>query len=391
MTSGIVTGDSGKTPKIGHVQTEWPVTLLRNRRSRSIGMSGHVGAEYTTCWSLQLPQQYLLDLQHELASAAISPDGKTIAVGFANGTLQLWNIVTNPPQTARSELPLEGTSPEKHVFPLAKTFKLRQEIKKAHTAKLKRLTFNPQGTQLASAGFDNIAKLWKINLKGKLVLDKTFDDHVDFIHDVSFSPDGSQLATASYDGKIGLFSVTEDKKTLFDAHQGRIASVSFNSDGTQILTSGIYDFKLKRWNLNTQPPSLIPPVHHAQDKLLWSSLSPDGKWIASVGRGQSKLTLTSINNPNKSQQLPGHEQTIYKALFSPDSRQLATVSWDMTVRLWDLDTQNELFLLRLPTTFDEAPVWDFDFRCTPTRCWIVVPLTNGKLTIYNLGTIDYEK
>ena len=46
-----MTGDSGKTPKIGHVQSEWPVTLLRNRRSHSIGMSGHVGAEYALLYS----------------------------------------------------------------------------------------------------------------------------------------------------------------------------------------------------------------------------------------------------------------------------------------------------------------------------------------------------
>ena len=44
--SGIVTSDSGKIPKIGHDETEWPVTFLRNRRSRSNGMCGHVAAEY---------------------------------------------------------------------------------------------------------------------------------------------------------------------------------------------------------------------------------------------------------------------------------------------------------------------------------------------------------
>lgn len=82
---------------------------------------------------------------------------------------------------------------------------------------------------------------------------------------------------------------------------------------------------------------------------------------------------------------------MYKAIFSPDSRQLATVSSDMTVRLWDLDTQSELFRLRLPAEFTTSvPLWDFDFRCTPTGCWIAVPLTSGKLALYNLGKVDYE-
>ena len=46
--SGNVTANSGQKPEIGHVRTESPVTLPRNGRSRSGGMSGHVGPEYAT-------------------------------------------------------------------------------------------------------------------------------------------------------------------------------------------------------------------------------------------------------------------------------------------------------------------------------------------------------
>src|SRR5271167_2035497 len=35
-------------PKIGHLQSEWAVTFGRNDRSRSIGISGHIGPEYAT-------------------------------------------------------------------------------------------------------------------------------------------------------------------------------------------------------------------------------------------------------------------------------------------------------------------------------------------------------
>ena len=35
--------------------------------------------------------------------------------------------------------------------------------------------------------------------------------------------------------------------------------------------------------------------------------------------------------------LLGHQQTVYRAVFSPDGGQLATVSRDATVRLWDLE------------------------------------------------------
>ncbi len=78
-----------------------------------------------------------------------------------------------------------------------------------------------------------------------------------------------------------------------------------------------------------------------------------------------------------------------RAIFSPDNQQLATVSADATLRLWDLDAGEALFTLRLPTTNRDSPVpiWDFDFRCTPTGCWIAVPLTRGKLALYDFGQI----
>ena len=44
--SGIVTADSGNPAKIGHDETESPVTFPRNGRSRSNGMAGHDGPEY---------------------------------------------------------------------------------------------------------------------------------------------------------------------------------------------------------------------------------------------------------------------------------------------------------------------------------------------------------
>lgn len=86
----------------------------------------------------------------------------------------------------------------------------------------------------------------------------------------------------------------------------------------------------------------------------------------------------------------GHEQSVFRAIFSPDSSQLATVSSDATVKLWEVKTGKELFTLRLPTNSGyPTPLWDFDFRCVPQgECWIAVPLTRGKLVVYGLGGMN---
>lgn len=98
--------------------------------------------------------------------------------------------------------------------------------------------------------------------------------------------------------------------------------------------------------------------------------------------------------------LIGHEQAVFRAHFTPDGAQLATVSADMTLRLWDLGepaaaadapaaapTGQPLFALRLPTGFkNPSPLWDFDLRCTADRahCWAAVPLTIGRVALYRL-------
>src|SRR5262249_33549063 len=127
-------------------------------------------------------------------------------------------------------------------------------------------------------------------------------------------------------------------------------------------------------------------VAKAQDALLWATLHPNSRQLAAVGREQVVTLYDLGHEPAKPRRLVGHESTVYRAIYSPDGCQLATVSADMTVRLWDLETDKELFALRLPTErISSTPLWDFDFRCTDQgECWIAVPLTMGRLALYRL-------
>ena len=97
------------------------------------------------------------------------------------------------------------------------------------------------------------------------------------------------------------------------------------------------------------------------------------------------VRVYSTDAQNLLAELPGHEQTVYRVAFCPNGQQFFTVSADMTVRLWDLKSNQNLFTLTLPASGKKYTLYHFDFRCTPNGCWIAVPLTDGKLALYDLG------
>ncbi len=315
-------------------------------------------------WDMSLPQQQIVDLSTEPASVAIAPDGSSIAVGFSNGALRLYPL---PPQS-KSDLLWEQPT--------------------AHNDGVTHLVFSSDSTLLASASADETAKLWQVN-GGKL--QQILNGHTEDISAVAFSSDNHTIATASYDGQIGLFTVGTEQKTFYNkAHEGEeINAVSFNKDGTQLLSTSDHGVRLWDFSSNTLTLTLSEEYPKTKDFLIWSTLSPDDNQIASVGRDQI-VHIYSTQFKNTLYYLSGHESTIYRVIYSPDGKQVATISADASLRLWDLHNKgSELFTLRLPTK-EGGTQWDFDFRCILTDCWIAVPLIPNKLMLYRLGNI-YEK
>ena len=77
-----------------------------------------------------------------------------------------------------------------------------------HAGLVLRLTFNPDGSRLASAGFDRLAKIWDVNTGNELF---GLYGNTSNVFGVSFSPDGRYLATAGADGNIRTYALQMDE------------------------------------------------------------------------------------------------------------------------------------------------------------------------------------
>jgi WD40 repeat protein len=361
----LIAGGFDHTLRIWDTDSAATLRLLQGHTAAVNGIAVRDTRLYTASsdgtvrrWDLSLPHQRLLDVPGEPASTAVSPDGRLLAVGFANGDLRLYSLPDLTPVWQEDN---------------------------AHAADLQRLAFSRDGSLLASGGFDNRARIWRILPEGALQLLQTLSGHTDVVHAVSFSPDGRTLATAGYDGRIGLFDTASGKGRFIQSTRGQVLSIAFDRKGELIYSADRDDGAIRVWDITQNPPVLRRDLEASRDLLMWAELDADGTRIAAVGRDYVVAVLDTMDGQIL-HSLPRHENAVFKARFLPGGDQLATVSVDATVRLWDLATESELFALRLPTNQGlPTPLWDFDLRCTPTGCWLAVPLTRGKLALYNLG------
>lgn len=79
-----------------------------------------------------------------------------------------------------------------------------------------------------------------------------------------------------------------------------------------------------------QPIATIPPFDHAISTLTWSH---DGRWLY-IGSGDD-IHVWDRTSGKVVRQLPSHENTVSAILVSHDNQTIASLSHDLTVRLWD--------------------------------------------------------
>ena len=117
-------------------------------------------------------------------------------------------------------------------------------ILSGHNGSVSSLCFSPDGSLLASGGYDSMVLLWNIG-DGSVV---HHFNHGDRVTAVAFSPDGATVASAGSDQTIKLWAVGSGKllKTI-TGHTTRIHSVMFDLSGKALVSGG--DNELIIWDV----------------------------------------------------------------------------------------------------------------------------------------------
>ncbi|MFG1921844.1 Hsp70 family protein [Cryptosporangium sp. NPDC048952] len=283
----------------------------------------------------------LTDPGNRIRALAFHRDGRILASGGLDGTIQLWDVASGE----RVGKPLAG-----------------------HTEPITALAFSPNGTVLASGSRDGSIRLWNVDTRGpytnpligqpSAVLSVAFDPSGEVLASgsldgalqrwnvdsakqaatplvvngksvvaVAYSPDGTFLA-AAVDGGIKLWSKISDQPTA-ELITGTVQAIAFGADG--VLVAGV-DNDVSIWDLDRIGPEKRLTGHTGTVYAV--DVSPDGTTIASGSLDYSVRLWETASGEQVGEPLTGHSGTVYAVAFSPDGRTLASGSDDGTIRLW---------------------------------------------------------
>jgi len=208
-------------------------------------------------------------------------------------------------------------------------------------------------------------------------------EHKNGVNAVNFLPDNKSLLTASYDGQLAVLNLETQETTFHKLYDANFNSIVWDKKGETFLTTS--DNQAYLWNANEllKKGNKIPLLTYPENPnttIFWAGLSPNGQFSALAARDFAIQLYSNTNPPTLKKIFYGHKQTVKKVIFSPDSKQLASVAGDNTLKVWDLIQETELFSLTLPSQSQgtENSIYDFDFRCWEKEkepfCWIAIPL-----------------
>lgn len=163
--------------------------------------------------------------------------------------------------------------------------------------------------------------------------------HRDILFDAEFSPDGTLLATAGYDRDIHLWDLASGKLLRsMTAHNGAVYDLAFSPDGT-VIASASGDGTCKIWQVATG--ERLDTLNQPEAEQFRIAFTPDSQHIVAAG-ADSRIRLWRFVSKTAPQLNPllqtrfGHEDAIVDLAVSPDGKQLVTTSADRSLKLWSL-------------------------------------------------------
>ena len=203
------------------------------------------------------------------------------------------------------------------------------------------------------------------------------------LNDYEFLPDDSDLRLLQGAIRLSAQVVAQDKTQLRSQLYGRLMALQVPA--IEGLAQHLKGEDNERW-LRLLVPTLTPPG----DSLLrtlrghnhWVSavaITPDGKQFVSASDDQT-LKVWDLQSGQELHTLRGHSNGVTAVAITPDGTQVVSASDDQTLKVWDLQSGQELHTLR------GHKDWITAVAITPDGTQVVSASVDQTLKVWDLRT-----
>ena len=337
---------------IARQQAETQRRLAFSRELASAAVNNlNVDPERSILLALQaLSTTHTLEAENSLHRAI---PASRIELTLAGHAAEVWGVTYNPDGTQLATSSWDGT-----IKLWESTSGLELLTLSGHAGPVFGLDYSPDGTRLATASADGTVKVWDVELGETLF---TLSDHGDLVFDVTFSPNGNYLVTGSVDQTAKIWAAETGKTLLtLSGYKGFINYVAFSPNGNLVAAGGD-DGTVRIWDVATL---LHRNLAASTDTSGWESVSlqvgggahnapsfsPDGKrLVTGTESGLVKVWDVEASIASASGQelftLSEHNGPVFHTVFSPDGTLLASGSADGTAIIWDANSGQQRFQL----------------------------------------------
>jgi WD40 repeat protein len=291
------------------------------------GLSAAMGSgKGVSLWNLRSGEmkQALKGQRGFVISVAFSPDGKLIAGGGDENTVQLWEA-----EGGKSRRVLSGPDEWGHFTSVA---------------------FFPDGKTLATASNNGSKLLWDpITGKHKSL------PNAQLAGPIGFSRDGRTMA-AFASGEILLINI-QTGKTKKIVSEDDVYQTVFSPDG-KLIAGAQSCGQVTVWNADTGAVHKSVALTEPFEDVLLVAISPDGK-LGAGGCSDNSVRVWDVQTGKVKRALTGHNQDVVWVAFSPDGKMLASGSYDNTLKIWEPNSGRLLATLMIlpPSKKGEPNEW----------------------------------
>ncbi len=248
----------------------------------------------------------------QVNGVAFSPDGQRLATTSLDGTVRLWDAVRN-----RDEL-----------------------LIREQTGSVLALAFSASGEWLASAGRDGAVRLADPQT-GQFLRD--VPSRAQEACCLAVMPGDDRLISGDASGVVGVWDTKSGQRlSSWRAHEQAVRGLALHAAGREVFTAGA-DGVIRLWDAASGQMSRELPQKYGP--LTAAAFSSDGRFLAAARRDRDyRIDLWEVQTGAALRSFQGHQAAVTGLAFDNLDR-LASVSYDKTTRLWNMETGQEMLVL----------------------------------------------